>query len=98
MKKFLWLFALLTLVACFEDSKPKDSKPKETVQSMCFDIVIVPGNPMLSPILIDKCTGQTWVAQIAPQYKDGKPSGIDSYIWSVMGTFTMPNTFSTMSK
>jgi hypothetical protein len=48
-------FLLLLLTGCFEDKTTAPSPPVA-----CYDIISHEGPPP-SPVLINKCTGQTWM-------------------------------------
>lgn len=59
MKRLLPLLALPLLTACPWDKKQETA----AIQTPCFDIVNVTQGPVsLRPILINKCTGETWIA------------------------------------
>lgn len=58
MKRWCWLLLLFALTGC-----PLDEKQLEPVKPMCFDIVnVTNAPPALQPILINKCTGDTYIA------------------------------------
>jgi len=57
MKRWCLMLVPILLSGCFEDKKPESPQP-----IACFDIIDHHDDPPPSPILINKCTGETWIA------------------------------------
>lgn len=91
----VFLFLVLPLSGCLEDDKPSvDIKFPDAQEQTCFDIISQPGHAYLVSVLINRCTGETWVAQFWENSgKDGKKDGTITYVWLKMDAYDSPNNF-----
>jgi hypothetical protein len=50
---------------------------------VCFEIIAMPTNPVVSgPMLVNRCSGETWVLVRQPVETNGKETGSFVYMWS----------------
>lgn len=88
-----WLLLALPLVltGCLEEG----TVSQDGVQKSCFELTPISSGPPSSPILWDKCTGETWIILKEPiPAADGKPSPGFSYGWYRMERWAAENTVS----
>ncbi len=78
MRFILLLFPLLFLSGCLEEVKVS----QEAGQKTCFELTPISSGPPNSPILWDRCTGETWMLlREATPAEKGKPSDGFAYGW-----------------
>lgn len=58
MKSILLILLMLAVSACIPE---ETAEKNDSLKIACFDIVQVKGVAPNSPLLIDKCTGETWM-------------------------------------
>lgn len=78
MRFILFLLPLLFLSGCLEEVKIS----QEAGQKTCFELTPINSGPPNSPILWDKCTGETWMLLRQPvPAEQGKLSTGFTYSW-----------------
>ncbi len=84
--KVLSILFLPLLTAC-----PEETKSLESAQVPCFDIILTGANtPPPSPILLNKCTGETWMVLHSDVNLGDKEKG-RSYSWYKMERYAVEN-------
>lgn len=81
--RLFFILPLFLLAGCLDEWKPKEENPK------CFEIIDKHDGPPPSPILLDKCKGETWMLLRSPIGKDSY-----TYRWFRMEVMAGENTIS----
>jgi hypothetical protein len=85
MKNVALILVALLLSGCLEDKKPEPS-----AAVACYDIINHQGPPP-SPVLINKCTGDTWIV-LYDEKPDVNGKSVDKvYNWYRMWTTEREN-------
>ncbi len=72
MKK-LYLCILFLLTGCLEDKESKQAK------DLCFEIY--PAEKFSGQIMLNKCTGESWMLVTTTLMDNGKKTGAFTYRW-----------------
>ena len=76
-----WVLALLPVVAMAQSAPPAPAAAGACYEMYPAEANTLPGSPML----INKCTGQTYVLARVPPSPKGKPIGGQTYRWMPIG-------------
>ena len=72
-----WQFTLIVFLAF-----PLIGYIEYKKQAVCFDVIPINNMPPGSPVLINKCTGQTWIAD--HQARNFDNGATKSWVWIYM--------------
>lgn len=76
--KSLFVTCALTLLQCSASAQPAQPAPSASASSACYEMIPADANTLPgSPMLINKCTGETYVLTRAA----AKASGSPKYRW-----------------
>jgi hypothetical protein len=93
MNGILVVIAIVAIAFFFEGRIDVGRAEVKPLEPICYDVVgIDDAGTGLSPILINKCTGETWVALRAPypKDKDGSDGGF-SWRWYRLERYSPEN-------